>query len=198
MKAEQKARLEAEREAGEKTRREAAETRESAKGEAAEAKERDEREVKEARRAEEAEEEAIHEAKKAELETEEKAGQEVEPEAGKTLRQQPGNDIHVEMKEGGGVLTVKALAVAKLKEAIRTLTKDPEIGVRFMPSTSDPSQFEMILDKEKEGDQVVESDGLKILLIRPKLAPALEGMTIDCQETPQGARFTMSKQAPGT
>ena len=102
------------------------------------------------------------------------------------------------MKEGGGVLTVTALAVEKLKEAIRTQTTDPEIGIRLMPSPSKPDQFEMTLDKEKEGDQVVESEGLKILLLRSELAPALEGMVIDCLETPQGVRFTRSKTTPRT
>jgi Fe-S cluster assembly iron-binding protein IscA len=102
------------------------------------------------------------------------------------------------MKEGGGVLTVTALAVEKLKEAIRTQTTDPEVGIRLMPSPSKPNQFEMALDKKKEGDQVVESEGLKILLFRPELAPALKGMVINCQETPHGVRFTMSKPTPGT
>ena len=214
MEAERNARKEAEREAKEKAKREAAEAKERAKREAEEAKEMAKGGVEEAaimavRKARESARREAEEAKKAmeaeekarlepEREAEEKAGQEVEREAEKTLRQQPGNDIRIEIKEGGGVLTVKALAVANLKKALHTLTKDPKIGVRFMPSTADPSQFEMILDREKEGDQVVESDGLKILLIRPELAPALEGMTIDCQETPQGARFTMSKHAPGS
>ena len=139
------------------------------------------------------------EAKKA-MEAEKKARLEAESETEKTLRQQPSNDIHVEIKEGGGVLTVTALAVAKLKEAIQTLTTDPEAGIRFMSSPSEPDQFEMVLDREKEGDQVVEWEGLKILLLHPELAPILEGMIIDCQETPQGIRFTLSKSklAPDT
>ncbi len=170
--AEEKVRQEVERVAKEKTKREAAEAKERAKRE-------------------------TEEAKKA-IKAERKAGQEAERETEKTLRQQPSNDIHVEIKEGGGVLTVTALAVEKLKEAIRTQTTGPEVGIRLMPSPSKPNQFEMALDKEKEGDQVVESEGLKILLLRPELAPALEGMFIDCQETPQGVHFTISKLTPST
>ena len=129
-----------------------------------------------------------------------KEHQETEREAEERAKREAekAKEIYVEMKEGGGVLTVTALAVEKLKEAIRTQATDSEIGIRLMPSPSTPNQFEMALDKEKEGDQVVESEGLKILLLRPELAPALEGMFIDCQGTPQGVRFTISKLTPST
>ncbi|HEX78353.1 MAG TPA: hypothetical protein G4O03_08130 [Dehalococcoidia bacterium] len=96
------------------------------------------------------------------------------------------------------MLKVTALAAEKLKEAIQARTTDPELGIRLIPSPSKPNRLEMTLDREKEGDQVVESEGVKILLLSPELAPALEGMIIDCQETPQGVRFTISESAPGT
>jgi len=56
----------------------------------------------------------------------------------------------------------------------------------------------MALDKEKEGDQVVESEGAKILLISPELVTTLERMVVDCHETPQGLHFTITKLAPET
>ena len=96
------------------------------------------------------------------------------------------------------MLTVTALAAGKLKEAIQAQTTDPEVCVRLISSPSRPNQLEMALDKEKEGDQVVESEGVKILLLTPEVAPALDGMVIDCQETPQGVHFTISKLAPDT
>jgi Fe-S cluster assembly iron-binding protein IscA len=96
------------------------------------------------------------------------------------------------------MLTVSALAAEKLKEAIQAQTTDPEVAIRLIPSPLMPNRIEMALDKEKEGDQVVESEGAKILLVSPELAPVLDGMVIDCQETSQGVRFTMSKLAPDT
>ncbi len=54
----------------------------------------------------------------------------------------------------------------------------------------------MVLDKEKEGDQVVESEGVKMLFLSPEVVPMLEGMVIDYQETSQGGGFTISKIAP--
>ena len=97
------------------------------------------------------------------------------------------------------MLTVTVNAKEKLKEALQEQTADPEVAIRIIPSPSMPNRLELVLDKEKEGDQVVESEeGTKVLLIGDDLAPALEGMIIDYQETPQGAGFTMSKLAPGT
>lgn len=96
------------------------------------------------------------------------------------------------------MLTVTPLAVEKLKQAIQAQTTDPEVCIRLISSPSKPNQLEMALDKEKQGDQVVESEGVKILLLSSELAPMLEGMVIDCQETPQGVHFTISKLAPGT
>ncbi len=95
------------------------------------------------------------------------------------------------------MLTVTALAGRKMKEAIQAKTIDPEVGFRLIPSSSRPkNKLEMVLDKEKEGDQVVESEGVKILFLSPEAAPMLEGMVIDYQETSQGGGFTVSKIAP--
>jgi len=94
------------------------------------------------------------------------------------------------------MLTVTALAAEKLKEAIQAQTTDPEVGIRLVPSSSRPNQLDMKLDKEQEGDQVVESEGVKILLLSSEMARVLEGMVIDCQETPQGVRFSISKLVP--
>ena len=96
------------------------------------------------------------------------------------------------------MLTVTAPAAEKLKEAIQAQTEDTEVAIRLIPSPSIPNRIEMILDKEREGDQVVESEGAKVLLISLELAPALDEMVIDYQETPQGMQFNMSKLNPDT
>ena len=94
------------------------------------------------------------------------------------------------------MLTVTALAGRKMKEAIQAKTTDPEVGFRLILSPSRPDQLKIVLDKEKEGDQVVESEGVKILFLSPEVVPMLEGMVIDYQETSQGGGFTVSKIAP--
>jgi len=97
------------------------------------------------------------------------------------------------------MLTATATAKEKLKAALQEMTKDPEMAIRIVASPSESNRLDLVLDKEKEGDQVVESEeGIKVLLIGSDLTPALEGMVIDYQETPQGAGFIISKLDSGT
>ena len=95
------------------------------------------------------------------------------------------------------MLTVTMAAKGKLKEALEKQTTDPEIAVRIVSSSSDPKRLEMVLDKEKEGDQIVESEeGATVLLIGSDLVSDLEGMVVDYQETSEGIGFTISRPAP--
>jgi len=96
------------------------------------------------------------------------------------------------------MLTVTAEAAAKLKEAIQAQTQDPEVAIRLIISSSRPNQLDMALDKEQGGDQVVESEGAKVLFVSSELDQVLDGMVIDCQETPEGVQFSISKLAPDT
>jgi Fe-S cluster assembly iron-binding protein IscA len=95
------------------------------------------------------------------------------------------------------VLTVTTTAKEKLKQALQKQTTDPEMAIRIVSSPSEPNRLELVLDKEKEGDQVVETEeGVAVLLIGPDLVSAQEGFVVDYQETPEGADFTISKPAP--
>ncbi|HUW22534.1 MAG TPA: iron-sulfur cluster biosynthesis family protein [bacterium] len=97
------------------------------------------------------------------------------------------------------MLTVTATAKEKLKELLQKQITEPEVAIRITSSPAMPNKLELVLDKEKEEDQVVKSEkGIKLLLIASDLAPALKGLVIDYQETPQGTGFTISKPAPGT
>ena len=93
------------------------------------------------------------------------------------------------------MLTVTAQAAAKLKEAIQAQTEDPELAIRLVPSMVRPSQLDMALDRKKESDQVVDSEGFEVLFVSAKLTQALDGMVIDCQDTPQGAQFSIARLA---
>jgi len=93
------------------------------------------------------------------------------------------------------MLTVTAQAAAKLKEAIQAQTEDLELAIRLVPSMVRPSQLDMALDSKKEGDQVVESEGFGVLFVSAELTQALDGMVIDCQDTPQGAQFSIARLA---
>jgi len=95
------------------------------------------------------------------------------------------------------MLTVTTAAKEKLKEALQKQTTDPEMAIRIVSSPSEPNRLELVLDKEKAGDQVVESEeSIKVLLIGPDLVSALEELVVDYQETSEGAGFAISKPAP--
>ncbi|MFQ5981704.1 MAG: hypothetical protein ACE5OZ_26465 [Candidatus Heimdallarchaeota archaeon] len=96
------------------------------------------------------------------------------------------------------MLTVTATARDKLKEALQLKKPEAEVTFRILVTDSTPRRFEMGLDKEREGDQVVESkEGIKLLLIGPNLAGELEGLVFDYQETPKGAGFTITEASAG-
>ena len=91
------------------------------------------------------------------------------------------------------MLKVTPTAKEKFKEILQERDIDPGISIRVIFSPSMSNKFDLILDKEKEGDEVVESEeGINILLIGANVASALEGKVIDYREAPQGAGFTIS------
>ena len=47
------------------------------------------------------------------------------------------------------------------------------------------------IDIEAPGDQVIEYEGTKVLVIEPKLANNLQGVTIDVDETPEGPELVI-------
>jgi Fe-S cluster assembly iron-binding protein IscA len=94
------------------------------------------------------------------------------------------------------MVTVTASAAEKIRVDLQAAATEPDVAIRLIPSPTVPNQIQMVLDKEKEGDQVVESEGVKILLLDSEIAPALEGMVIDYEESSQGAKFTLSKLSP--
>jgi Fe-S cluster assembly iron-binding protein IscA len=97
------------------------------------------------------------------------------------------------------MLTVTTTAKEKFIEALQSRSANPEIAVRIISSPSKPNRLELVFDKEKEGDQAIETEeGRKVLLIGADLIPTLEEMVVDYKETSEGTGFTISKPAPST
>lgn len=90
------------------------------------------------------------------------------------------------------MLTVTESAKQLLKETLLAHTDDPEIGLRL--SLKAPGQLGIVLDREAEGDQVVEHEGAKVLLVASGLVPVVDGVTLDVQDTPDGPKLAVSKQ----
>jgi len=47
------------------------------------------------------------------------------------------------------------------------------------------------VDTETLGDQVVEHEGSKVLIVERELADQLEGVTVDVEDTPEGPRLSI-------
>ena len=92
------------------------------------------------------------------------------------------------------MFTVTNTAKKKLKQTLEKEASEPDMAVRLMPSKSESGKFGIALDKEKHGDQVVEDqNGKKVLLIESELASSLEGVTFDYMTLPEKEGFIMRK-----
>jgi hypothetical protein len=61
---------------------------------------------------------------------------------------------------------------------------EPEIGLRLEPAAA--GEWRLVPDRAIEGDQVVEYDGSKVLLIGADTSEALGDRQVDCRETAPG------------
>jgi Fe-S cluster assembly iron-binding protein IscA len=90
------------------------------------------------------------------------------------------------------MVTVTERAASELRTQLLALTSDPEIGLRLLPAIG--GRFMLILDTEQSGDQVVEHQGSKVLLIGIEYLRALEGFTIECYDTQEGPVLFVKQQ----
>ena len=51
------------------------------------------------------------------------------------------------------------------------------------------------VDVEAPGDQIVEYEGIKVLIVEPGLATNLKGVTLDVDDTLEGAKLVISEEA---
>jgi Fe-S cluster assembly iron-binding protein IscA len=86
------------------------------------------------------------------------------------------------------MLAVTENAKQELKRLLLARTEDPDISLRL---EGEPGQFKIKLDSEVAGDQVLEYEGAKVLLLEPALAFLLEDANIDVQDTPEGPRLVV-------
>ena len=93
------------------------------------------------------------------------------------------------------MITVTDKARETLKELLLSNSNDPEMSLRL--AANQPGQFGLALDKEAEGDQVVDQEGTKVLLIGHELANIADGTIVDVQDTPDGPKLSISKQERG-
>ena len=82
------------------------------------------------------------------------------------------------------MITVTERAKEELKTILITSEANSEQGFRVLPMPD--GKFMLKLDTELSGDQVVEHEGYKVLLVGIEYYRTLNGKTVDCQDTEHG------------
>jgi hypothetical protein len=68
---------------------------------------------------------------------------------------------------------------------------DPMVGLRLEKATA--GRFGLFPDHERPGDQIVEHEGAKVLLIDDELTESLAGAKIDGKPTDQGLQLVIAQ-----
>jgi hypothetical protein len=89
------------------------------------------------------------------------------------------------LDQEAGVITVTEHAAEILKSILIAAEAEPDEGLRLLPRSN--GIFELMLDTELSGDLVVEHEGYKVLLIGIEYFKILNGKTVGCRDTDNGA-----------
>jgi hypothetical protein len=79
------------------------------------------------------------------------------------------------------VVTVTEDAKKVLKTILIAAEADPDEGLRLLPTPD--GKFVLAIDTKLSGDQVVEYEGFRVLLVGIEYHRDLEGRMVDCQYT---------------
>lgn len=88
---------------------------------------------------------------------------------------------------------VTKAGLAELKRILDEHTDNAQAGLRL--TTDQSGTLGLTIDVGTAEDQVLEHEGSKLLIIEQHLADSLEGITIDVDETPEGRRLVITKEA---
>ena len=91
------------------------------------------------------------------------------------------------------MLTVTTQAAEELKSMAQGEVTQAEEALRLIYTGS--GQLAIVVDTEKEGDQVVEHEGVTVLLVGAELTDAVDWLLLDCQDTSEGPQLTISRPA---
>ena len=87
------------------------------------------------------------------------------------------------------MVSVSERARGELKTILLDNVDNPEAGLRL--SAGEAGQLRLGIDVEMPGDQVVEHEGSKVLLVEQELADNLKGLTIDAEDSPEGIKLVV-------
>ena len=87
------------------------------------------------------------------------------------------------------MISVTEVAKEELKKLSLQVLEQPETVLRLVPN--EQGQLGLVIDREREDDQVVKHEEATILVVDKELSTALEGIGIDYQDTPDGPRLAL-------
>jgi len=90
------------------------------------------------------------------------------------------------------MIVVTDRAAEELRNTLVAVEPEAEQILRLVYTPD--SGFALTLDVEREGDQVVESEGQKVLAISSEISNAVTGATIDVRDTTSGPRLVISRE----
>jgi len=88
------------------------------------------------------------------------------------------------------MLTVTELAKQELKKILFEKVDHPLAGIRLIKGEQ-PDSFGLTIDIEMPGDEVVEYDGSKVLIVGRELSEDLDGNVLDIEDEAQGKNFVV-------
>lgn len=88
------------------------------------------------------------------------------------------------------MVSVTKAGLGELKRILNEHTDNPESGLRLTKDQS--GELVLTIDIVTGRDEVLEREGLKLLIVAPELFAALEGITIDVDETLKGRRLVIT------
>ena len=92
------------------------------------------------------------------------------------------------------MLAVTERAKERLKSMLTSKVENPQAALRLAPT--EEGQFGLRVDVETSDDEVVEHDGITVLVVEKELASRMDGITLDVQDTPNGPEFTAYMENP--
>ena len=88
------------------------------------------------------------------------------------------------------MLNVTEDAKKELKKTLTEKVDNPLAGIRIMKGDN-PDQYDLAIDVEMPGDQVVEFKGFKVLLVAQDLSENLCGHILDVEDDGHRKRFVV-------
>jgi len=67
---------------------------------------------------------------------------------------------------------------------------ESDIALRLVPTPE--GHLAIIMDVYREGDTVIEDNGVKVLLIEAEMLEVVDGFQFDCEDTPDGPYLQIS------